>query len=268
MFRIGETDAKRLQGGFSSFDFTDLQGLGRGEAIVRIEQPKYDCSLETNAFAPVSDEEREHCIDLIISHSRTIYAKDKSEVEKVLSDTLIADMTSKEDLHNEAIPIQNIEEPIAERTQLVPEISTKIKSQKPVTQKDEKKNSGHRYLQMLVKKMAEAMGYTAVIEQQLSGAPGHVDVLLSKENKTIAVEICNTTVAEWEVHNISKCISADYTLVVSLSVNVKQLEKIKKKCILTIPHFDKSNVLFLTPDSLFQYLDEEVKKEFPQEQNY
>jgi hypothetical protein len=48
VFRVGEPDAKKLQDGFSDFDFNDLQNLGLGEAIIRIEQPQYDCSLDTD----------------------------------------------------------------------------------------------------------------------------------------------------------------------------------------------------------------------------
>jgi hypothetical protein len=116
--------------------------------------------------------------------------------------------------------------------------------------------STHRYLQTLVKKMAEARGYTAVLEVATPQQNGSVDVLLSKDNKTIAVEICVTTDADWEMHNISKCLEAGYTTIVSLCGDMKQLDKIKQKCITGIADFGSKEVHFFTPDVFFAYLDQ------------
>jgi hypothetical protein len=40
-FRLGDTDAKRFDSGFSFFDAADLQNLDTGEAIIRIERPPF-----------------------------------------------------------------------------------------------------------------------------------------------------------------------------------------------------------------------------------
>ena len=45
-FRLGNTDAKRFADGFSYFDETDLQNVGVGEAIVRIERAENDFNLK------------------------------------------------------------------------------------------------------------------------------------------------------------------------------------------------------------------------------
>ncbi len=90
-------------------------------------------------------------------------------------------------------------------------------------------------------------------------------MLLTKDNKTIAVEICITTDAEWEIRNIEKCIRANYDVVVSLSGDIKQLEKIRQKCIAEITDFAQHAVHFFTPDALFAYLDETVQEPAPAE---
>lgn len=115
--------------------------------------------------------------------------------------------------------------------------------------------------------MAEARGYTATIEAQTPLQNGSVDVLLFRDNKTIAVEICVTTDADWEMHNIAKCVEAGYTTVISLSGDMKQLEKIKQKCKSGIADFEKKPVLFFTPAALFSFLDESVKEQIPDEVN-
>lgn len=48
-FRVGDWDAKKLAEGFSSFNATDLQSLGVGEAICRVERAEHDFSLKTLA---------------------------------------------------------------------------------------------------------------------------------------------------------------------------------------------------------------------------
>jgi hypothetical protein len=49
------------------------------------------------------------------------------------------------------------------------------------------------------------------------------------------------------------------------AANNKQLEKIKKRPITGIAEFEKHPVLFHTPDALFAFLDESVKKQVPEE---
>jgi len=78
VFRVGEPDAKKLQDGFSGFDHTDLQNLGRVEAIARIEQPQYDCSLDTISL---NDEIVEANKELIMELSRLQYAAQRENVE-------------------------------------------------------------------------------------------------------------------------------------------------------------------------------------------
>ena len=41
-FRLGDFDAKKLDNGFSFFGAKDLQNLGVGQAICRIERSEYD----------------------------------------------------------------------------------------------------------------------------------------------------------------------------------------------------------------------------------
>lgn len=266
VFRVGEPDAKRLQEGFSDFDSTDLQNLGRGEAIVRIEQPKYDCSIET--IPPKEKHEAgETNRTIIIEHTRAHYAKSKSEVEKILLTSLNLDLPTtpeKEEVTIKATP-EVQEEKIAIPTTEVPEnILPKKKTAAPV--QEQQNLSTHKYLQQLVKKMAEARGYVAVLETQIPGGGGQVDVLLTKDNKTIAIEICVSTDADWEMHNIQKCIQAKYDEVISLCGDPRQLEKIRKKGVETIPDFETKPVQFLTPDALFTYLDTTVKDTMPEAQ--
>ena len=269
VFRVGEPDAKKLKEGFSGFDHSDLQNLGRGEAIVRIEQPQFDCSMETVLMEEVSVEQRELNRAAVIDNSRQKYATSKESVEQMLLETFNFDANTAE---KTAVIIKQ-KPPEQIETQIEPK-ATPVKATTPIelsiipeTPKSDKDVSTHRYLQTLVKKMAEARGYTAVLEQQIRQGEGSVDVLLNKDNKTTAIEICVTTDPDWEMHNIEKCISAKYDNVVSLCGDARQLEKIRKRCTEAIADFDKQQVHFFTPDALFAFMDQSITiAELPTEQ--
>ncbi len=242
VFRVGEPDAKKLKDGFEHFDVLDFQNLGKGEAIFRIEQPQFDCSLDTFLPKKVSDDTRNEILQQVINSTRQKYGTPKHEIEKEFFESLNIPITKQAPHKEEVNPILKKEEP----KQILQEIK-EVESPKDL--------SVHRYLQTLVKKMAEQRGYVATIEELIPNGDGQVDVLLSKEGKTIAVEISNTTEANWEVHNIIKCLEAKYDTIVSLSGDPKQLDRIKKKCEIEIPDFNNQNIHFFTPDALFTYLD-------------
>jgi hypothetical protein len=71
----------------------------------------------------------------------------------------------------------------------------------------------HRYLQSLVKELGEQQGFRATIEAPLKDASGQVDVLLEREELTIAFEISVTTPIEYERGNLRKCLAAGYARV-------------------------------------------------------
>ena len=266
VFRVGEQDAKKLKDGFTTFDVIDLQNLGKGEAVIRIEQPQYDCSLDTVSLQLIPKDIQEQRIASVVNHSRNLYSKKRTEIEKLLNETLSFEIPQKEiSVIKKEVEKKDVPQPLASILQEIPAKETKeITIQKETEQQD---TSTHTYLQTLVKKMAEARGYTATIEAQTPRQKGSVDVLLTREYKTIAVEICVTTDANWEMHNIVKCIDAGYTTIVSLSGDMKQLEKIKQKCKADITDFENKSVLFFTPDALFSFLDESVKEQIPEEVN-
>ena len=265
VFRVGEPDAKKLQDGFTGFDFTDLQNLGRGEAVVRIEQPQYDCSLDTVPLQHISQEEKENSVEQVQNYCREEYATPRAEVEELLAQSFA--QTQDEPPKKEKPSEKPRQEPV--KTEPYKETSEPIPPVEPPKEKPQGREdadvSAHRYFQNLVKRMAESRGYTATLEVQLPGGSGQVDVVLAKEGKRIAIEISNTTEAEWEMHNIEKCISAKYDMVVSLSGDPKQLEKIKKKCSAGIANFNSYPVFFFTIDALFAHFDASIPQTAPQE---
>jgi hypothetical protein len=265
-FRIGDIDAKRFTDGFSSFEAQDIQNLGVGQAICRIERPEYDFTISTLQLKDLELEQAEEVKNVVISSSREKYGTAKKEVEQSLE--YLREQKVQE-VVIEPQKKQVITPPVKEEVQEITEPETKG-IVKPVEITDgktkeilikQKELSEHRYLQTYIKKMAEARGYTAKIEEPTPDGNGRVDVSLERNGKRIACEIGMTTTTEWELHNIEKCLVAGYDLVVAIAkskdlVSVMQ-EEIKTN--IDAPLLDK--VMVMEAESLFAYLDAEMVKE-------
>lgn len=265
-FRIGDADAKKFADGFSFFQAEDLQNLNTGEAIVRIDRPEFDFSLN---IEPLSEPESiPESRDYIISHVRNKYGTPREMVESDLRDKY------EDVLIPEKIPIPKKEE-IKEKKKEPPAIEPipEIKKQEPVTISDEdanntieqlkkqKQQTQHRYLQSYIKRMAESSGYKATVELPIPDSKGRVDVMLERNGKKIACEIAVNTEIEWEIHNIQKCLDAGYDLVVSCTEEKKTQEAIQIQVNTSILEHLRSKVKVLDSESFIKFLNEETAKE-------
>jgi len=87
-----------------------------------------------------------------------------------------------------------------------------------------------------------------------------VDVGLEQNGKRIACEITVTTSPEHELQNIRKCLASEYDVVILCSPDKKALEKVKALCIKELTKKDLQKVIFLEPDALVQFFEEEAAK--------
>ncbi|MEW6321700.1 MAG: type IV secretory system conjugative DNA transfer family protein [Acidobacteriota bacterium] len=85
-FRLGDDDAKRLQSGFASFSAQDLQSLGVGEAIVRLERAEHDFTLHTLPAPTVDAAVAQRRRERIVAYSRERYARRREDVERDLAE--------------------------------------------------------------------------------------------------------------------------------------------------------------------------------------
>jgi hypothetical protein len=267
-FRLGDIDAKRFEDGFSSFEAQDLQNLGVGQAIVRIERPEYDFTIDTLELKEPG-EEAETIKETVISLSREKYGTPREEVEKTL------EYLRGEQQHEEirqpvkeikAAPPLKKQPPIteSEKPDSVIEIPTLDEKQKAKTTENlarQKELSQHRYLQTLIKRMAEARGYKATIEETTPDGQGRVDVSLEKNGKRIACEIGVTTTKVWEVHNIEKCLMAGYDVVIAVPVDSRAGEMIRQHIKKSLNPSFQLQVFVMEADALFHFLDTEIAKE-------
>jgi len=246
-FRLGDTDAKRFAGGFSYFEAADLENLYLGEAIGRIEQPTADFSLETIPLPELKPQVAETITYAVIASSRKMYGTPREEVEASLAHVVHAEKVPEpepaQEKKEEAVPVQ---EPF--KPEVLPNTAPPV--QKVETQ--------HRYLQMLIKNMAQARGYKVMIEELTPDGKGRVDVSLERAGRRIACEVSVTTTDEWEAHNVEKCLAAGYDEVVVCSSDLKHLGRIKTQLEKKLKRKDQTKVLTLEPDALMRYFDSQI----------
>jgi len=254
-FRLGDADAEKFASGFSFFDAKSLQNLGIGEAVARIERSEFDFNLEIEPPRKTDQEEAEVRMLKISKLTRSRYAATKEEVEK----TLFPDISNdKEKPFSNKLPIR----PKPSHTDTSAYASKTITDQK-IEEMPNLKNSvnpvpvdsQHRYLQNLVKRIAESKGYRTVLELSVHGGIGKIDVALENDQRKIACEIAITNTIDYELKNIRKCQSAGFTPVVILSSDPKHLTAIKKKCAEELSKQELANTAFLMPDEFYFWLE-------------
>jgi len=240
-FRLVDADAKRLADGFASFEAEDLQNLSAGVAIARTGKSEDDFSLNASSLRPSHEK---GFTDEIIQHSRSQYGA-KIEVPIEEAPAPIHEETPKPNIAFPA-PIED-KETIKEDEEKLKSLSTP------------KQQTHHRYYQVLIKKMAEANGYKASLEVPTPDCKGKVDVLLERDGKTIAVEVSDTTEAVWELHNIEKCITANYTQIYAC-VTEPKTRHVLQKLIDTLTPIP-TNVTIGTTEELLALLQTQIQPE-------
>lgn len=255
-FRVGDDDARKLSDGFPHFEARDLQNLGKGEAIMRVERSDYDFNLAVPLLDEPSDAETAERREVVIAASRAKYARPRTEIEAALRQMIVVESPAEKSLPKPKVAekqppppasVAKAEAPASPATVPQPEAAPKIEAptppppapvtvvpeQKPATV-SEKKNftaamgkgsEQHKLIQQRIKEAAEKLGFRSTIEKQIEGSKKHVDVLLERSDQSIACEISFSTTVDHEVNNnVAKCLAAGYTKVAVICLDAARLE--------------------------------------------
>ena len=269
-FRVGDMDARSLESGFAFFEGKDLQNLGRGEAVVRIERTDYDFNLETYPL-PETGEDSENHIQSVIERSRQNYGTPLVEVEELLrqarapieEDEPPIEKTRRTERESEPRePVEPVEiiEDESKRPIITPPPKPKAAPphapKKTPKQKAQLGKGGqqHRYLQELIKRWGEHNGLRATIEKPILDSRESIDVALETDETTIACEISVTSTPDYELGNVQKCLNAGYDTVVLVSADDKTLKKAEKHITGKLDKAHLPKVKFLSPEDLFAFL--------------
>jgi hypothetical protein len=253
-FRLGDFDAKKLEDGFSSFDAQDLQNLGVGEAIARIERADYDFNLKTLPLPEIARElarkRREKLVDL----SRQKYALPKEQLASILAKQKELVLTEEPIAETSRTSLEEIREIKEDTKQEVLSEEKPLYYRRKRAEAEETALEGvggdkHRGIQDDIKKVAQDNGFLVLIEHPTPDGRGKVDVHLECDGLKIACEVCVTCPDTHELSNIEKCLNAGYDKVILCSPEKKVLKK-----------DEWQRVLFFLPDELTAYLKEEAVK--------
>lgn len=243
-FRLGDADARKMAEGFSTFDAKDLQSLGTGEAICRIERSGFDFNLQTLPLASIDSAEAEKRENQIIDLSRQKYATSREEVETTLrqnTESTGVSIVGRGQAARAAPQAETAKMPLAEPLAPKPVVAGKGGQQ-------------HKLLQALVKQWAESRGFRTTIEKALDGGAGSVDVALEKDTLSIACEISVTSSVEYELGNLEKCLAAGYGFVLMIGTEEEQLHKLREKASAAVEGGSLERVRFLTPAEAFTFI--------------
>ncbi|HSK71833.1 MAG TPA: excisionase family DNA-binding protein, partial [Pyrinomonadaceae bacterium] len=254
-FRLDDADAERLAKGFSFFTAEHLKNLGVGEAICRFEQSRHDFNLKTLPLEKIPAEIAAQRKNAVIEQARKLYAKPKAEIEAETLGHQQIPMVIRED-QPERITSNDSRRNAAEAVQ--EENRNQIQ---PVTDIYVQSNHGrggrhHQELQAVIKRMAESYGFFVEMEKSVLDSAGFVDVSLEKGNLKIACEVSVTSTAEYEAHNILKCLSAGYDYAVVAVSNQKKISSLKSKVLTAVPFELQEKVKILSLAGLLNFLRE------------
>jgi hypothetical protein len=146
-------------------------------------------------------------------------------------------------------------EPRHERRAVEPDpIVSRTPLREPVEPRElGKGGSQHRYVQHLIKGLAEERGFRAVIEEAVEG--GQIDVALHREGLSIACEISVTSKPEYEAQNLAKCLRAGFTRIWAIAPDVKRRRSIQQAAQARLAAEDFAKVEFLNTEDVIAALD-------------
>lgn len=232
-FRLGDVDAKKLEGGFSFFDNNDLQNLNIGDAIARVQRNTNDFSLKTYPLLKIPENNN---YTVIVENSRK-YSMRISDLEPGIDRSNIPE---QEETPKKEEPIKSTETEIRGKAEVYLD-----------SLKEKEKIQEHRYLQTYIKKIAEQREFKATIEEVIEN--GRVDVSLVRNENKIACEIAVANSVEYEVKNIQKCLNAGYSFVCVVSKDENHLTSIREKSKNEVQ--DQNKVKFFSPNQTIEFLD-------------
>ena len=290
VFRVSDQDARALSDGFAHFEANDIQRLGVGEAICRVERSDVDFNLTTlpsmEHFEGVEYAEREE----VIARSRELYASaieieqplpshadEDAEIErpivKTKRETAKSESTIKADEAIEAVADESlvVEDRVTEPSEVSPPVEVAVpsptelppvRSPKPYVPAQVRADletlgrggDQHRLAQNELKAIAESLGFRATIERQLPGTQETVDLYLQLDDQVIGCEISVTNTLDYEVRNVLKLLRAGITTVVMVALDAEKLTRLDRAIRSNLSADDSAKVRCFLKEQFIDFL--------------
>ncbi|MBU6399314.1 MAG: type IV secretion system DNA-binding domain-containing protein [Verrucomicrobia bacterium] len=268
VFRVGDDDAKKLADGFASFEARDLQNLGTGEAICRVERSDYDFNLAVPLPQEANEAEAADRRKQAIEASRKRYGTPQSEIGALLAAQARLATAEPEPAKRrvkleqpKVEPAPQAKQPVVE-TQTPPPVPEAPKPAAPAEPKPPappldmgRGGAQHQAIQQRLKAAAEKLGFRATIEKQILEGQGSVDLLLERSEQIIACEISITTTIDHEVGNVVKCLKAGFASVAIVCVSEERLRRIAAAVSASLGPDASSRTAYHQPDAFIARLE-------------
>jgi len=276
VFRVGDDDARKLEGGFSSFTARDLQNLGTGEAVVRIERSDFDFNLSVPRLEEPDPDLAEARRAEVIAASRRTYATPRAEIEAALRQQFEAEepeppkprtkpaTVSEKESATPAGSDALVTAPLPSPPPALPLVTPAEVS--PVSEPKLPADLGrggeqHRSIQKRLKEAAEKLGYCVTPEKPVLDRSGSVDLALESARRSLAVEITVTTTIDHEVGNVTKCLRAGFPFVAVVSSSEAKLRQLQEAVTGALGPELSARVAYFLPDVFLAHLEQLAKED-------
>jgi len=270
-FRLGDNDAKKLESGFSYFEQSDLQGLERGQTIMRIGSSSNDFNLQTKVLSEISSNYAEY----IIGQSRELYGTPRGEIE-----SLLISLLPRTEIQNkggvplsrstiEEIPLIEI---VEDEDQEKGKKNTFEQEKENILKKEEEREleSKHISIQNYVLSLGQQRNFITQ-KEALTKDGRRIDIVLKRDKLSIAVEVSVTNTIDYELQNMRKCIDEDMSHIYLISESKVHLSNIKKKAKQQFEKSEYRKISFGTPAQFLTFLgkfEAKPKKEIKRIRGY
>lgn len=277
-FRVTDRDAKALSSAFTSFESSDLQRLGTGEAIARFERSDFDFNLHVPEYSE-DGEDQSLRRARVIQQSRDSYATARETVESEIQKHFSRNQPAKSVVREEELPPPEMEPPsdsVSEPTARSVPVEERFVAPSPLPDTKPEPTADpmpafvrgrggneHTAVQIRIKEAAEQLGFVARMEEGALEGRKWIDLLLERGESRIAVEISVTRTVDGELGNISKCLEADFQSIAVICSAKGKLQKIKAAVDSAFNAEQASRVRFFDTEAFLAHLREMPKTTVP-----
>jgi hypothetical protein len=275
VFHVGDNDANRLAEGFAFFEARDLQNLGKGQAVCRVEGSDCDFNLSVPLPEKADETEAARRRAEIITASRKAYGTPRAEVEALLSRTLENGRQSPKPAKTETVcgeaqvpkpppvpaavsappPVETSRASAAEVPKTSDEARQPAASSPGADTMPAPEDTQHDAIKKRITAEAEVLDYTVKPEEFVAGSKKRIDLVLRRGTRTIACEISVTNTVEYEAAtNITKCVNAGFGHVAAVCADRRKLAKIRERYAEMKPNAQTAKVGFYALDEFISKL--------------
>ncbi|MBM3836015.1 MAG: DUF87 domain-containing protein [Verrucomicrobia bacterium] len=267
VFRVGDDDARKLGEGFGFFEAKDLQNLSTGEAIVRVERGDFDFNITVPMLPRPTPERAAQARTEAITVSRKRYGASRAEIEARLR-SQAAELAEEPSAPAKPSPMPpqapletnpklHAEVPLPPPVVPSPPVAKSATSSIPA--ESGRGGAQHTAIQKRLKRAAEELGFHGTIEKEVPG--GSVDLVLQRDDLSIACEISFSTTIDHEVGLVINRLSAGFANIAIICIEESRLERIQKAVLGCLSSEQASCVAYYLPEAFIAHLQSLTTKQ-------